>query len=61
MLDFLDLPFEQSVMNFHESKNLVRTPSTSQVRKPIYKDAVHAWKRYEKQLAPLVDALNSSS
>jgi tetratricopeptide (TPR) repeat protein len=61
MLDFLGLPFEQSVLNFHESKNLVRTPSTSQVRKPIYKEAVHAWKRYEKQLAPLIEALNSNT
>lgn len=59
MLDFLGLPFEESVLNFHESKSLVRTPSTSQVRKPIYKHAVHAWKRYEKQLQPLIKALQT--
>ena len=58
MLDFLGLPFEESVLNFHESKDLVRTPSTSQVRKPIYKSAVDAWKKYEDHLGPLIESLN---
>jgi hypothetical protein len=55
---FLDLPFEKSVLNFHESKDLVRTPSTSQVRNPIYKSAVDAWKKYEDHLGPLIESLN---
>jgi tetratricopeptide (TPR) repeat protein len=58
MLDFLGLPFEESVLSFHESKDLVRTPSTSQVRKPIYKSAVEAWKKYEDHLGPLIESLN---
>lgn len=58
MLDFLGLPFEESVLSFHESKDLVRTPSTSQVRKPIYKSAVEAWKKYEEHLDPLIESLN---
>lgn len=57
ILNFLDLPFEQSMLEFHLSKDLVRTPSTSQVRRPIYKSAVKAWKRYEDHLAPLIKAL----
>jgi hypothetical protein len=56
-LDFLDLPFEQEVLNFHQSKRLVRTPSASQVRQPIYKSAVQAWKKYEDHLGPLLEAL----
>ena len=58
ILDFLGLPFEESVLNFHQSKDLVRTPSTSQVRKPIYQSAVHAWKKYEDQLGPLIESLD---
>ena len=46
MLDFLGLPFEESVLRFHESKDLVRAPCTSQVRKPIYKSAVEARRKY---------------
>jgi hypothetical protein len=36
---------------------LVRTPSASQVRQPIYKTSVHAWKKYEKHLGPLIKNL----
>jgi tetratricopeptide (TPR) repeat protein len=57
ILEFLGLPFEETVLDFHESKDLVRTPSTSQVRKPIYKSAVQAWKRYEEYLGPLIENL----
>jgi tetratricopeptide (TPR) repeat protein len=59
IFEFLDLPFEQSVLDFHQSKSLVRTPSTSQVRKPIYKSAVQAWKKYEEHLEPLIKALQT--
>ncbi len=58
LLQFLDLPYEQDVLNFHQSTRLVRTPSASQVRRPIYKSALQAWKRYEGHLRPLLQALN---
>jgi tetratricopeptide (TPR) repeat protein len=57
LLDYLELPFDSAVHNFHRAGNLVRTPSASQVRRPIYKDAVQAWKRYERQLQPLIEQL----
>lgn len=56
---FLDLPYEDSVLDFHKSKDLIRTPSASQVREPIYKDAVRAWKKYEAHLGPLIESLNA--
>ena len=58
MLDFLDLPFEQDVLDFHKTKRLVKTPSASQVRQPIYGDAVQAWKKYKKHLTPLIEKLD---
>ncbi len=58
MLDFLELPFDAAVLDFHSTRRLVRTPSASQVRQPIYADSVHAWKRYEKYLGPLLEALH---
>ncbi|WP_298634031.1 sulfotransferase family protein [uncultured Umboniibacter sp.] len=57
LLDFIDLEFEAEVLDFHASKRLVRTPSASQVRQPIYQSSVAAWKRYSEQLAPLKQAL----
>ena len=57
LLGFIGLEFETEVLDFHSSKRLVRTPSASQVRQPIYQSSVAAWKRYAKQLAPLQRAL----
>ena len=58
VLDFLDLPFEEGVLDFYKTKRLVKTPSASQVRQPIYGDAVQAWRKYEKHLTPLIEALD---
>ena len=57
MLDFLELPFDASVLEFHKTRRLVKTPSASQVREPIYTDSVAAWRRFEKHLGPLIDNL----
>ncbi len=40
---------------FHENSGAVATASIAQVRKPINKKAVGAWKKYEKHLAPIYD------
>ena len=58
MLEFLDLPFEESVLDFYKTERLVKTPSASQVRQPIYGDALQAWRKYEAHLGPLIDALD---
>jgi tetratricopeptide (TPR) repeat protein len=60
ILDFLGLPFEENILDFHKTRRLVKTPSASQVREPIYRDALASWRKYETQLAPLIDALGSS-
>lgn len=57
LLDFLGLPFEEAVLEYHKTKRLVKTPSASQVRQPIYTDRLAAWKKYEKHLQPLIDKL----
>lgn len=61
MLGFLELGFEDSVLDFYKTKRLVKTPSASQVREPIYKDAIAMWKNYEKHLGPLIEKLKVSS
>ncbi|MGB7372618.1 tetratricopeptide repeat-containing sulfotransferase family protein [Pontixanthobacter sp.] len=57
MLDYLALPFEDACVNFHQSKRAVRTASSEQVRRPINRDGVAAWKPFEPWLDPLKDAL----
>ena len=57
MLDFCELPFEQSCIDFHKTKRNVRTPSSEQVRQPIFRTALDAWQNYEPWLDPLKEAL----
>ena len=57
MLDFVGLPFEQACVEFHTNTRAVRTASAQQVRRPINRDGVAAWKPYEKWLGPLREVL----
>ena len=57
LLDFCGLPFEQNCIDFHETKRSVRTPSSEQVRQPIYKSGVEQWRNYDPWLKPLREAL----
>ena len=59
LVEFLGLAFEPEMLEFYSSERLVRTPSASQVRQPIYKTSVQAWKKYEQHLQPLVSALGA--
>ena len=59
LLKFCDLPFNSKCLHFNETERPVATASHSQVRQPIYTSSVSAWRRYEKQMQPFVDALGS--
>jgi tetratricopeptide (TPR) repeat protein len=59
LLEFLDLPFEESCLNFHQNKRAVRTASSEQVRRPINRDGVDQWKPYAAHLEPLKRALGA--
>ncbi len=59
LVEFLGLTFEPKMLEFYSTERLVRTPSASQVRRPIYKSSVRAWKNYEKHLQPLISALGA--
>nr|WP_283938228.1 tetratricopeptide repeat-containing sulfotransferase family protein [Sphingomonas brevis] len=57
LLDYCGLEFEPQCLEFHKTERAVRTPSSEQVRQPIYRDATGEWQRYEKYLGPLKEAL----
>jgi len=57
MLDFCGLPFEKACLRFHETERNIRTPSSEQVRQPIFKSALAQWKHYEPWLGLLKAAL----
>jgi tetratricopeptide (TPR) repeat protein len=57
LLDFLELPWDESCMAFHRLGNTVKTASYWQVRQPLYRDASGRWRAYLQHLGPLRDAL----
>jgi hypothetical protein len=57
LLDHCGLPFEAACLSFHENDRAVRTASSEQVRRPIFKDAVEHWQNFESNLRPLKQAL----
>lgn len=57
MLDHIGLPFNDACMAHHKQKSTVNTASVDQVRNPIYTSSQQRWKRYEKQLTPLIEAI----
>jgi hypothetical protein len=57
LLAYCSLPFEEQCLRFYETERAVRTPSSEQVRQPIFQEAVEHWRKYEPWLGPLKEAL----
>lgn len=57
ILGFCNLPFEESCLEFYKTERNVRTPSSEQVRQPIYKTGLEQWRNFEGHLQPLINAL----
>ncbi|MAQ03806.1 MAG: hypothetical protein CMM20_05630 [Rhodospirillaceae bacterium] len=50
LLDSLNLPWDDSCLEFYKSEGVVQTASKWQVREPINSGSVSKWKKYEKHL-----------
>jgi hypothetical protein len=57
MLEFCNLAFEPACVEFHKTARSVRTASSEQVRRPIYKDGLEQWVNFEPWLGRLREAL----
>jgi tetratricopeptide (TPR) repeat protein len=57
LLEFCGLEFEPQVLEFYRTERAVRTASSEQVRRPIYRDAAEEWRLYEPHIGPLKAAL----
>ena len=57
LLAFCGLPFEEACLAFHQTERAVRTASSEQVRRPIFRDGTEAWRPFEPWLNPLKQAL----
>ena len=57
ILGHCGLEFEPGCLSFHRTDRAVRTPSSEQVRQPIFKSGLDYWRNYDPWLDPLKDAL----
>ena len=57
LLEFIGLPWDPAVMDFHSSGRVVTTASYDQVRQPIYHGSIGRWRNYGEHLQPLAAAL----
>jgi 2-polyprenyl-6-methoxyphenol hydroxylase-like FAD-dependent oxidoreductase len=60
LLDYCGLEFQPACVDFHETRRSVRTPSSEQVRQPIFRDGLDQWTKFEPWLQPLKDALGDA-
>jgi tetratricopeptide (TPR) repeat protein len=59
LLDFCGLEFEPACLEFYKTERSVRTASSEQVRRPIYKEGLDQWRHFEPWLGPLQAALRA--
>jgi tetratricopeptide (TPR) repeat protein len=60
VLEYCGLEFEPACVEFHRTARSVRTASSEQVRRPIFREGLDQWKHYEPWLGELRDALGDA-
>ncbi len=60
ILDFCGLEFEPACVEFHKTARSVRTASSEQVRRPIFREGLDQWRHFEPWLGPLKEALGDA-
>jgi tetratricopeptide (TPR) repeat protein len=60
ILDFCGLPFEPACVEFYKTERSVLSASSEQVRRPIFRDGLEQWKKYEPWLGSLRHALGDA-
>jgi tetratricopeptide (TPR) repeat protein len=60
MLAFCGLDYDARCLDFHANSRSVGTPSSEQVRRPIFRESLDQWRHYEPWLGPLRAALEDA-
>ena len=58
LLQFCGLEFEPACLEFWRTERSVRTASSEQVRRPIFKEGLDQWRHFDPWLGPLREALS---
>jgi tetratricopeptide (TPR) repeat protein len=59
LLAHIGVDFEPGCLSFWRNERTVRTPSSEQVRQPVYRQGLDQWKRFDRWLTPLRNALGT--
>jgi len=59
LLEFCELPWDDACLRFYASDRPVRTPSSEQVRQPIYDRSIGHWQHFASHLDELVETIAS--
>jgi hypothetical protein len=57
MFDFIDLDYEPDCVAFHLSDAPVATPSSEQVRRPLFREGIGSAEPYRQWLGPMIEEL----
>lgn len=57
LIAFCGLKWNDACLESHKTERSVKTASITQVRQPVYTSSIERWRRYEKHLHPLFEAL----
>lgn len=57
LIEYCELEWEEECLEFYKNKRQVQTASNEQVREPINKKSIAAWRKYEMILEPLKKTL----
>ncbi len=57
LLEHCGLAWEDACLEFHRTDRQVKTASLEQVRRPIYDTSIGRWRKFERHLGPLREAL----
>jgi tetratricopeptide (TPR) repeat protein len=60
IIGYCGLDWEPACLDFHKNTSAVATASSAQVRRPVYRDALQRWRRYEDELQPLIERLREA-
>jgi tetratricopeptide (TPR) repeat protein len=60
LVEFCGLEFEPACVEFYKTERSVRTPSSEQVRQPIFRDGLCQWRNFDTWLGPLKDHLGDA-
>jgi hypothetical protein len=58
LLAHCGLPFERACLEFWKTERNIRTASSEQVRRPIFKEGLDQWRNFEPWLGPLKEVLS---